>query len=669
MGEVMEVFLVGWINFLNEWQVRMFVILSLALQILLVLLGNRRKYVCKVWIRIIIWCAYVLADWVAVVSLGVIAKNTLDACEKSMNDKPGIQLNLFWAQFFLVHLGGPDTITAYSLEDNELWLRHLVGMLIHTGLAFYALLVAFPASDWLPYLNLLVFTAGSIKYGERVSTLCAASSENFRDSMLPQPNPGPDYAKFMERYTLKKAEGYNVAVDSVMDMPVLPRHDFPDPPGVPEAYHLFSTFKRLFAGSILSFEDRDCSKYIFQRLSEKQAFHLVEIELGFMFDELYTKASIVYNLRGCVLRMITFSLTLFAWLAFQLTTEKSNYSNLDLGITHLLLWVAICLEIYAVGALIDSDWMHRLSRVDRASAFGRAIQWFQQPIKKRWSMKVAQHNLFDLCLMEKSALLLRSIRKLTKINNHVEKHWNKSFIDVSDDLKELLFRELKSYTSGCDPAAIWSRKGSFTLEKYPSISESVGWIRKREFEERILLWHIATDICYSLEPPATQSKQTAGHSKLISEYMLYLLIVCPFMLPNGIGMIRFRDTCAEAREFLSGRDAIISKDDAYRKLRDVDTQVPPAQVKGDRSKSVLFDACILAKSLLEEKVQRWEIISKVWVEMLAYAATNCGGNQHARQLRKGGELLTHVWLLMAHLGITEQFQISQGHARAKILVK
>ncbi|MCD7447897.1 hypothetical protein HAX54_035828 [Datura stramonium] len=62
------------------------------------------------------------------------------------------------------------------------------------------------------------------------------------------------------------------------------------------------------------------------------------------------------------------------------------------------------------------------------------------------------------------------------------------------------------------------------------------------------------------------------------------------------------------------------------------------------------------------KEQKWKIISEVWVEMLAYAATHCRGNHHAQQLRKGGELLTHVWLLMAHLGITEQFQIYRGHA-------
>ncbi|KAK6160835.1 hypothetical protein DH2020_004216 [Rehmannia glutinosa] len=678
----------SFIKFLNEWEVRVLIVLSLTMQILLITLGNRRKYMCKIWIRITLWCAYLLADWVAIVSLGIISKNTLDDLQKNgkHSKDPLNQLMWFWAQFFLLHLGGPDTITAYSLEDNELWLRHLVGLVVQTGLAFYILLVALPGSSWLNVMSILIFIAGLIKYGERLFALSGANSENFRDSMLREPDPGPNYAKFMEELTLKKAEGFYVEAAEVIEIPVPAQHSNPNDHGklIHQAFDLFLTFKCLFADAILSFQDRDSSRSYFQELSSKQAFDVVEVELGLVFDELYTKASIVYKPRGFFLRTITFCFTLFALMAFIFLCEKSKYKKLDLVITYLLLVVAICLEIYAFWVVINSDWTHNwLSRRERSALSSRIVHWFQKPNKKRWSNKMAQHNLLNLCVGDRDAAFSRirkflwNVRKLVPIDKYLEKHWYKTFFDVSPELKDLIFGELDRYTriNGCDnPTAFWNRRGSFALEKYDFVS--VDWNEDREFDQRILLWHIATDICYSLEWGENQQnvnnsekKLISDHSKNISDYMLYLLVACPFMLPIGIGMIRFRDTCAEVKEFLEERNVKSSKFRACKKLLQVNTEVPPAKVKGDRSKSVLFDACKLAKSLLQVKEERWEIISRVWVEMLAFAATHCRGNHHARQLRKGGELLSHVWLLMAHLGITEQFQISQGHARAKLIVK
>jgi hypothetical protein len=39
--------------------------------------------------------------------------------------------------------------------------------------------------------------------------------------------------------------------------------------------------------------------------------------------------------------------------------------------------------------------------------------------------------------------------------------------------------------------------------------------------------------------------------------------------------------------------------------------------------------------------------------MLMYAASHCGWKQHADALARGGELLTHVCLLMSHLGLSK----------------
>ena len=194
-----------------------------------------------------------------------------------------------------------------------------------------------------------------------------------------------------------------------------------------------------------------------------------------------------------------------------------------------------------------------------------------------------------------------------------------------------------------------------------------------EFDQSILLWHIATTLCYYFDwnTNSNNSVNCPNYeaSKSLSDYMLYLLVMRPILLPNGIEQIRFQDTCAEADEFFSERKSIFDENQACIKLLEVSTEIPPSIVKGDRSKSVLFDGCRLAKSLqCMEYQKKWELVSHVWVEMLCYAATKCRWNHHAQQLIRGGELFTHFWLLMSHLGITEQFQISKGHARAMLVV-
>ena len=153
--------------------------------------------------------------------------------------------------------------------------------------------------------------------------------------------------------------------------------------------------------------------------------------------------------------------------------------------------------------------------------------------------------------------------------------------------------------------------------------------------------------------------------------MLYLLVMQPNMMSAvaGIGQIRFQDTCEETKNFFIRKGIKENKQkDACEIILGVNTKVKPVTVKGDRSKSVLFDACMLAKELDTLGDEKWKSISKVWVEMLSYAASHCRPATHAQQVSKGGQLISFVWLLMAHFGLGEQFQINEGHARAKLVV-
>ncbi|KAH7547088.1 hypothetical protein FEM48_Zijuj01G0270000 [Ziziphus jujuba var. spinosa] len=681
----------------NEWELRGMVLTSLALQIILIVTGDRRKYSSSNKIRIVLWLAYLSADSVATVSLGILSSNQEDNSDNGRDSSNSNNvLTALWAPFLLLHLGGPDTITAYSLEDNELWLRHLLGLVVQFGVAFYVFLSTWESSV-INFLAIPVFVAGIIKFGERTWVLRSASSEHFRESILPEPDPGPNYARYMEEYCTKKAEGFKVEsrmTPTVIEVPMAGNSSLhyagqavadtiSDTEILHKAHSFFKTFKKLCADLILSFHDILSSQSFYQKRSSDNAFKVVELELGFMYDVFYTKANLVYSLLGVTLRCISFFSTLLAFLVFLIFPKKKSYMKVDIFISYVLLVGAITLEFYAVIIKLSSDWtMIWLSKHKNMAFlynFISTLAWTKR--NKGWSNTIAQYNLVRFCLKDRPPKCIL-IQKVLFVDQLLERYRYKDSECVSAELKKLIFEQLKEKSRRATNfracKQLCAARGDSVLDKANCL-DKLGWTTEEEFDHSLLLWHIATDLCYYHDLSRNMESIRSSNckaSQLLSNYMLYILVMCPFMLPNGIGQIRLRDTCAEAVEFFKERKSITDAKDACSMLMKVNTEVHPSKVKGDRSKSVLFEACVLAKNLqsLEAETnwdngKKWELMSHVWVEMLCYAANHCRWSNHAQQLRRGGELLTHVWLLMAHLGITEQFQISKGHARAKLILK
>lgn len=656
----------------EEWGLQLLVLTSLILQIILIGLGNRRKYSTGNKIAFILWLAYLSADSIAIISLGILSRGQ-GKCSDAYVDLEYV-IMAFWAPFLLLHLGGPDTITAYSLEDNELWLRHLLGLIVEVAVALYIFVRSMKPTQ-LNFLAIPIFVAGLIKYGERTWVLRSASSKQFRSSLLPHPDPGPNYAKFMEEYTLKEIEGYDLSLTAIPPPRVAPLDHkiVQEGDALIVAYDFFLISKRLFADLILSFQDLQKSQSFFQRSAWEDAFKVIEMELGFMYDVLFTKATVVHHFWGGVLRSISFSSTAAALTAFCLI-DLSGYSSANVRISLILMVGAIGLELYAIFVLLSSDWtMLWMSRHDNLREETRRLisRLHSLSINKRWSNCVAQYNVLSSCFKDRT---VRCCGLLNWLHKQLENYQDDQMEPVSDYLKKSVFKQLLEKSMKAVDfrlcKELCSYRGEWVLRKYECI-EKLGWSVEVEFDQSIILWHIATDLClYEDSNIASNSHREA--IRVLSNYMLFILMKRPFMLPDGIGQIRLQDTCAEAEAFIQERRYITDKSLACKNLLDVDTRIQPVEVKGDRSKSVLFDACRLVESLRSldmGNLNKWEVMSEVWIEMLCYAASHCRWNHHAQQLRRGGELLTHVWILMTHLGISEQFQISQGHARTKLVVK
>ncbi|KAE8703438.1 cytochrome P450 71A9-like [Hibiscus syriacus] len=290
---------------------------------------------------------------------------------------------------------------------------------------------------------------------------------------------------------------------------------------------------------------------------------------------------------------------------------------------------------------------------------------------RRWSGSISSHNLISWFEDTLDEFFYVSLEPFTK------------------ELWEFIFSELKKKAEFADnpetAKRISSARGEWALTDTDSEhdrSKILRYVSDVPYDESILLWHIATDLCYQTEKEETKSKNGGENlkymhfSKILSDYMLYLLIFQPTMMSAvaGIAKIRFRYTCAEARIFFQRRNLRRNEDKKpCGEILSVNTDVVPEQVKGDRSKSVFFSASILAKELKrmddEDKENKWMIMSRVWVELVSYAASRCRKNTHAAEVSKGGQLISFFWLLMVHFGLGEQFQINEGLARAKLIIE
>ncbi|KAI8001709.1 hypothetical protein LOK49_LG09G00544 [Camellia lanceoleosa] len=651
----------------DTWNIQGFILLSLSLQTLLLFLAPCRKRTSNTLVIIFIWFAYSAADWSANFVVGLITNSVIRT-----PDEKG-DLLAFWAPFLLLHLGGSDAITAFSLEDNELWIRYSLGFTFQVLASVYILYLSLLGNKLL-FPTILVLLAGTVKCVERVRALYLASMGRFRNSMLKEPDPGPNYSTITNLCSLKQQANLPVRIE-LMPGPQIVTESYNefDKSGLSDlavlqcACNYFYIFKALIVDLVFSLRERNAVRDFFLRRTPEDAFKVIEAELNLVYEVLYTKAYSVRCILGYFLRFISFSSVVVALVRFALMEKQ--YHKVDVAITYALLLGAMTLDTVAILMLISSDWSVvalKNSNIIRKMVISRQ-RWF---VHRRWSESVPQYNFIHYYLHYPSRMISRIVSFLGLFDFLVNMK-NVSSKPFTEKLRDFIFYELQIKAEIADDIetakVIYSVRGDWVLG-INGVEHLFRWINEVSYEESLLLWHIATELLYNSGEGNADDKDFRDMSKLLSDYMLHLLVVRPEITSAmaGIHKIRWQDTLAEAMVHFQGEK--LDQKLACERILQVDTSVNPAILKGNRSKSVLFEACVLAKDLEKLENGKWMIIGKVWVEMLSYAASHCRGYTHAQQLSKGGELLTLVWLLMVHFGLGEQFQINEVHASAKLIV-
>jgi hypothetical protein len=557
----------------EAWNFRVCIILSLLLQALLVLASPFRKRTGSKLLLMFVWLAYLLGDWIAAFSIGLISKSQEDACKP----KGGEDLTAFWASFLLLHLGGPDTITSFSLEDNEFWLRHLIGLILQvlaTAYIFYQSLTD-KSKLWIP--TTMVFAVGTIKYAERTRALYLASLSQFGCSVLPEPNPGPDYEETIEIYSSMRS----VQVPSHVEVMTTPEAGNPmdsistneenclksfgnsteldDMQLLEEASRLFEIFKGLIVGLLLSSKDRESSRDFFLTRTATDAFRIIECELNFMYEVLHTKINVVRCQTGYMLRFVSFISILGALMVVSIEKPFLFRNKFDARLTYALLIGALGLEAISVLMLIFSD--------RTLLALKSSWRKFIPPIllkRRRWSRSVSQYDMISYCLNDPPNWMYTLVGYVGA-GKILEKMIILRFSHsqtVRKDLEEFIFDQLrmKSLTANNLRAAMdaCSQRGDWALlQTSRAIYFKLKWsIVEYQYAESLLLWHLATELCYLQESEIKSSAVADDDNsrkicKLLSDYMFYLLVMKPVMMTPVLGnwQIVLQDTCAEAQRF------------------------------------------------------------------------------------------------------------------------
>ncbi|KAH1099170.1 hypothetical protein J1N35_016091 [Gossypium stocksii] len=669
-------------KFWSKWELRSMVMLSLILQFLLVYFGRKRKKYTGNWvpvIAIIAWLIYLSADWMATLVLSTLLRGSSELKEG---------LIVFWTPFLLWHLGSPHNITAYSLEDNELWLRHFLGMFFQIGEAIY-IYVKFQSNTALNAMAIPLFIGGVFKYLERIWALRCANSKQLMKYFYSAPkreNPSSSDSVRSEMREMIRTGLFDPSKkrDFIGDSMITSEVRF-----LREVDSACDVFKPLFTDLPFQISKAFHDDMVYLNPSTRtaaEAFNFVEIELEFLYDLLYTKNPIQHRhyIVCLALRCFCFFSLLSVLIAFSVLYTKNEDSTVDVVVTYVLLLGGVWLESYSFYKHICSKWtiLRYAVREDKmGKLYHRLVQNRLHLIKSKEGIKkMAQHDLLEYCV-KANASQFAQILKFIDPGGLLQKFWYTKWKEVDIELKKFIYNHLNEKRSKFE-------KGRFKLECLEKILAERGdnvlqekgfdldekdeyWkLKTTDFPRQIFVWHIATSLVYyndlSKYRRSTLSNPVCEISKSLSDYMMYLVLVRPTMLPNGFIEIVNKETYQQTKRISPNKNMKVSMEEFNEALLSF-------EFNEFSEIGALWDGVKFAKqlqSLVREErwdhEEKWKMISEVWMEMMVYGASRCTWEEHAQQLRHGGELLTHVALIMAHLGLTTQVQRleSADHASA-----
>ncbi|KAL5214794.1 hypothetical protein ABZP36_003946 [Zizania latifolia] len=548
----------GWMNLVNEWLVPALVLSSLAAHLVVVVLAAVRRREASGWPRAILWLANQAADLAATQTLGNLFLGSTSR-EK--------HLVAFWVSFLLIHMGRPDNISAYSMEDSVLSARSVIEAIFQIAGAIYVLIKHIiigggGGGDGRTFVlaSITMFLVGIVKYAERIGALWLGDLGSIQSS-----------GKKLKRASL--SVGHLEISDDEQALQAAHRllhitkgafADYSSDEVEHKSSHANDEQARLAAARRLlhiargTFADGNDngSRWSWSQGWE-QLFRLVEMELSLMYDVLYTKAAVIHTWHGYCIRFASLHFTAIAFWLFSLSS-KDGYRWSDVYITYLLLIVTFLLEVRWLLSALASTWTYAflintnsgLRHAALCSGRWRRLRRFVMSLDlcrlalvrdpssyRMWSGKIGQYNLLSECTHDMTSFYRTLAQRFGSEDSWKEyKYCYSGVLHISSPVRNILFNN------------IWDKlKLAYKPEEMRAMAAMPvphdNDARRRnkldkalrfapELQDYILTYHLATDIFLQCSGQKGAACAFVKTIEVLSNYMLFLSVVRPYMLPG-----------------------------------------------------------------------------------------------------------------------------------------
>ncbi|KAF7062822.1 hypothetical protein CFC21_069383 [Triticum aestivum] len=504
------------------------------------------------------WWATVLAD---IIDKFVIA--LLFTGDKTSREQ---QLSAFWLPFLLIHISRPDNISGFSIEENVFShgkvLSAYAVILGATNVLYVNVTLSRPNVGTLVLASFLVFALAIFKYLERAVAQGRGNLSSIK-SLIKNNQP--------KRFSFHHWCPYG-PLDN--DQALLVAHS------------MLHITKCAFCDCSLDMDplDRETGRKIISCGWESMC-KVVEMELSLMYDLIYTKAVVIHAWTGYITRIV--SPLIICTVLFLLNAYNSEFQSVeDIVITYLLVVFTLLLDVRWLLGALGSTWAYTVFKDSRWQWLKHAVvcdgKWhwirtivvfmdlsrlplfsgyYREPLSTLFNMKppsnyrlwrgiMGQYNLLHECTRHKdypisvsSVMGLLLLQQEESMMQH-EYHDIHGF-KIPQDLKGLLFERIRE-----------KLKLSYTrprnVEEEEEEGEEVVQFDSDELQEVILIWHMATDIF--LQKATFADEESQKYVKLISklsDYLVFLVVLHPSMLPVRKLPSKYKETSKELKELLS----------------------------------------------------------------------------------------------------------------------